>query len=432
MPPSGTITGPEPGEAGPTHQGPAPGHMKRLRGWVKDWYERIKAAFGKTTDLSYEARLMNKVADDVRKAFGDLWDAALQEAVETHREVGNLPSNKNTAQEGGVQFSIRQTNAGQLYVQAERQVLSGDDPVQWGYQIENYINQTIRNGHDFVIPTRDGTHFLALTSRSAYKLKDRNIQSIRRHDVEGMLTEEQYHLKGVAATHIDELIQVAIFSKYEPDINGWHENDIGEDGFNYFTSFFRDFDGKYYRVRFSSAINGNDETTYSIGDIRERRFPTDAGSSSQGEALKSGGKSTTKNNTTGQAESQGPKTALAAALEKAQQEKAQREKRSDRDYNQTVVLTEQTIDKYLADYAAKSSPNYAQAYIVQMRPDDFLSLTTSKVGRDRIYRETGELDVEKLKDASIHQPFQLIINTKTGQVEGHEGRRGESPRPTHN
>jgi len=79
----------------------APGHMKRLRGWVKDWYERIKAAFGKSTELSYEARLMNSLAEDVREAFGDLWDAALREAVETHREVGNLKGEKNTAQEGG-------------------------------------------------------------------------------------------------------------------------------------------------------------------------------------------------------------------------------------------------------------------------------------------------------------------------------------------
>lgn len=87
----------------------APGHMKRLRDWVKGWYERIKAAFGKSTELSYEARLMNGLAEDVREAFGDLWDAALREAVETHREVGNLKGEKNTAQEGGVKYSERDT-----------------------------------------------------------------------------------------------------------------------------------------------------------------------------------------------------------------------------------------------------------------------------------------------------------------------------------
>ena len=95
---------------------------------------------------------------------------------------------------------------------------------------------------------------------------------------------------------------------------------------------------------------------------------------------------------------------------------------STRDYNSTVILEESTIDKYLRDYAAKTSPNYAQAYIVRMSPNDFLNLTTSKTGRDTIWKQTGELDVDKLKKATIDQPFQLNIDTKSGQVEGHEGR----------
>ena len=93
-----------------------------------------------------------------------------------------------------------------------------------------------------------------------------------------------------------------------------------------------------------------------------------------------------------------------------------------RDYNPTVVLEEKTIDKYLADYASKSSPNYAQAYIVQMHPNDFLKLTTSTIGRNLIASQTKGLNVEELKDATRHQPFQLRIDTDTGQVEGHEGR----------
>ncbi len=97
-------------------------------------------------------------------------------------------------------------------------------------------------------------------------------------------------------------------------------------------------------------------------------------------------------------------------------------RKSERNYNDTVVLEEKTIDKYLADYASKSSPNYAQAYIVRMRPTDFLDLTTSRVGRNIIASQTQDLDTEKLKSATRHQPFQLHIDTETGQVEGHEGR----------
>lgn len=53
-----------------------------------------------------------------------------------------------------------------------------------------------------------------------------------------------------------------------------------EDGFNYFKSYFRDFDGKFYEITLTSALNENEETTCSIGDSRQRRFPAGLGSSS--------------------------------------------------------------------------------------------------------------------------------------------------------
>ena len=104
------------------------------------------------------------------------------------------------------------------------------------------------------------------------------------------LPDKDYALKGRAATHIDELIRVARFDKYGADVDHKHENDIGEDGFNYFEANFRDYDGKYYRVPFSAAINENMETVYSIGKIRQRRFPANRGSSPETGALNSGRK----------------------------------------------------------------------------------------------------------------------------------------------
>lgn len=55
------------------------------------------------------------------------------------------------------------------------------------------------------------------------------------------------------------------------DIGGVHQNDIGEDGFNSYVSYFEDSDGQYYRVSFVSALNGNEETAYSIGNIQKRK-----------------------------------------------------------------------------------------------------------------------------------------------------------------
>lgn len=198
-------------------------------------------------------------------------------------------------------------------------MLHGDDSSAWGKQIEDYINNTIRSGDDVVFPTSDG-HILILTERSAYKLSDPHVSKVA-NQVRELLSAEEFARKGRAATHIDELIQVAIFRKYEPDINNKHENDIGEDGFNYYDSYFMDADGQYYRVRFSSAINENDETAYSIGAITKRKLPTGGGSSSANRGALNGGK-LPENGIAYKAESsQEEISAVRAAYEKALKKK---------------------------------------------------------------------------------------------------------------
>ncbi len=143
---------------------------------------------------------------------------------------------------------------------------------------------------------------------------------------------ESYGRKERAAAHIDELIQVARFNGYREDKSGKHENDIGEDGFNYYMSYFRDFDGKYYQMMLSSALNAGEKTAYSIGEIRERRFPAGTGSSSQREglflpkgggsssqreALKNGRKPSAPIIYTSEEKSQEVKSAVQIAFEKA-------------------------------------------------------------------------------------------------------------------
>lgn len=93
-----------------------------------------------------------------------------------------------------------------------------------------------------------------------------------------------------------------------------------------------------------------------------------------------------------------------------------------REFNDTVVLEESTVDTYLRDYAAPSSPNYAQAYIVHMSPRQFLDLTTSITGRAAVERDATDLDLDQLANATRFQPFQIRINHETGEVYGHEGR----------
>ena len=257
-----------------------------------------------------------------------LLEAAVAEAAKRHAAEQESENTKKAATEGGrVQYSIETLPDGKKYVRADRQVLTGDDPKRWGKQMADFINEEIRHGQDVAIPTSDG-HILLLTGRSSYKLSDRHTATIAAK-VEQFMSDEDYARKGRAAVHIDELIQVARFDGYSPDIDGRHENDIGEDGFNYFEAYFMDHDGKYFRISFSAGINENEETVYNIGSIRERRHPasgrsssqrkahTNRGSSSHGEALKSGRKPSADIIRTSEDKSQEIKTAIQIAYEKA-------------------------------------------------------------------------------------------------------------------
>lgn len=92
------------------------------------------------------------------------------------------------------------------------------------------------------------------------------------------------------------------------------------------------------------------------------------------------------------------------------------------DYNNRAVLKEETADAYLKDYASKSSPKYAQAYIGYMRPAEFLSLTTSASGRSLVEAGSRTLNEDEFAESTRYQPIQLMIDHSTGEVLGHEGR----------
>lgn len=105
-------------------------------------------------------------------------------------------------------------------------------------------------------------------------------------------------------------------------------------------------------------------------------------------------------------------------LESQQEGKASTE--IDAPYNRTAIVSEETVDRWLKDYASQSSPKYAQAYITRMSPEQFLKLTTSRTGRLMVNSQTGPMDAEKLIKATQEQPLQLKISD--GEVVGHEGR----------
>ena len=237
---------------------------------------------------SEDRTLLEKLRDAIREIVGKLTGKAKQQAQTAEKLLQQAfeaaaKNSKNAATEGGkARFEIKTLDDGRPYVKADRQVLEGDDPKKWGVQLQNYINSEIRKGNDIVLPTADGG-LVRLTERSAYKLSDNKSTDLKTHR-KTQLSDEAYRLKETAASHIDEIILTGEFSHNMEDIGGVHENDIGEDGFNSYVSYFEDSDGQYYRVSFVSALNGNEETAYSIGNIQKRKKPTTGNGSSARES----------------------------------------------------------------------------------------------------------------------------------------------------
>lgn len=202
--------------------------------------------------------------------------AELKKAGVPIKESGRV---KTAAGEGdGAKYQIKQFPNGMKYVQADRQVLFGNDPVAWSEQLENYINGKIRNNEDVRLIAEDGD-ILILTRTSAGKL------SSRYNNYGQTMSDEAFERKANAASHIDELIKVSVRGGETVLDEAGRHGDMAKDGWNYRTAYFMDFDGKYYRTRISVALGKDGSIVYNIGKMQERSTPRIAGSSGNSGAL---------------------------------------------------------------------------------------------------------------------------------------------------
>lgn len=239
---------------------------QKLLDSLKEFLAKVKTAFtGKYRDMAAQEAYGKDFAEleNIAKQWQVAFDAAERQAEKA----------KTAAGEGdGAKYQIKQFPNGMKYVQADRQVLFGNDPKAWSEQLESYINGKIRNHEDVRLIAEDGD-VLLLTSRSAGKLS-----SI--YDNNGRtLDEKAFERKANAAAHIDELIKVSERGgKTVLDFGGRH-GDMAKDGWNYRTAYFMDFDGKYYRTRISVALGKDGSIVYNIGEMQERSTPQINGSS---------------------------------------------------------------------------------------------------------------------------------------------------------
>lgn len=258
-------------------------------------YESYRDAYASIYDFEnmsedeIERLLTEEIAADAYAGLN--WfsgDAPVQEAVRAETER-NAPARRAEAQKETTgppegRGTIVVLPDGKKYVQADRQVIFGDDPDGWADQIEGYINRKIRNGED-VILTTDSGDVLKITKDTAGKASFRNYVT----DENGhrrLMTDSEYEAKLNAEAHIDELIQVSEKKNNTPvpDELGTNGKPLhggfAKNGWFYRKAWFQDFDGKYYLVTISTADGDNGVVVYNVGDMKRRGSPANIHGSS--------------------------------------------------------------------------------------------------------------------------------------------------------
>lgn len=220
-------------------------------------------------DRNLFQRIYDWLRDTVAKLQGTQEQRRLIDAQNLYEKA--LRQAEAGTQGRGTQYDIRELGDGRKYVQADRQVIFGNDPESWSAQLEDYINGKIRRGQDVQLIAEDGD-VLTLTRDSAGKLADNHTGDGR------TMSESAFERKVNAASHIDELAQISMRGKKNtPDYNARH-GAMAADGWNYRTAYFRDFDGRYYKVTISTALNPEGTIIYNVGHMKEEAFPKIKGS----------------------------------------------------------------------------------------------------------------------------------------------------------
>ncbi|MCI9626527.1 MAG: hypothetical protein HFI90_07065 [Clostridia bacterium] len=256
------------------------GTTQRLLDTLRSIWEKIKGAFSLKRDPSNVNAWMKSKGRFIPKHYSigmneaglssGMTDAQFKKIERMFEKA--LGNELDSGVDGKTRYSVETLPDGRKYVQADRQVITGNDPGQWAKQVEQYINNEIRQGKDVTVYGADGDP-LTLTGKTAWKGAYRN---------QNLTSDRQYATKLRAETHIDELAEVSRrFGKPVPDKNNKHGK-FADKGWQYRTAYFMDNDGRYYQMRISTAMNDAGNIVYNIGEIKERSNPVYGSSTNSG------------------------------------------------------------------------------------------------------------------------------------------------------
>lgn len=214
---------------------------QKIYDWVVDKFNKLNGKLGYKSEKIYWADVKNKFENAFKQ------------------EYQGLDTNKT-------KLSIEQNNKGK-YVKADRQVITGNDSLKWEAQVENYINNNIRQGKDVQVETENGD-ILTITKDTAGKARFRNKITDKNGNTR-YLNNKEFLSKLTAETHVDELAQISQKINKKP-IPDYKNHKFARDGFDYRSAYFEDFDGQYYKITMSVGKNGIIDTIYNIGKMDKK------------------------------------------------------------------------------------------------------------------------------------------------------------------
>lgn len=226
------------------------GYKRSFGVWMREQITRLKAAFG-----SKNAKVQAFLDKAAR-----LYHAALAESKNAVR-----------SENGGKKNSIVYLDNGSSYVEASRQVISGNNRNKWIEQINEFFDELLQGNSRIEIKTDEGDTMVITGKQTGYKAWD----SHKRNQSTGerlKMSDNEFKVKLNAESHIDELVQASRLDK-KSGKDDKKNHLFAKDGFTYRTAYFRDFDGKYYRFRISIGHNGTTATVYNVVQTKEDTLP---------------------------------------------------------------------------------------------------------------------------------------------------------------
>lgn len=227
---------------------------QKVRDFFADFIQTIRNALVKISKSNPEYRALEGDIEAKQKIL-EMFDAAL-----------NSKQKNNTTDNGSVKYSIVELEDGTSYVKANRKVITGTTVAEMRKDITSFFNEILKDG-DLNVTTSD-SNVITINKKTAKKSRD-NYVSIK--GKARKLSDNEFKIKLDAEAHIDELAEISTFSH---SANDNKNHSFAKNRFDYYKTYFQDFDGAYYEITLSVGVNDDIATIYNVGRISKGDLPS--------------------------------------------------------------------------------------------------------------------------------------------------------------